>query len=339
VRSGSRTSGPRLATTRRAAPAVERAARRHVARLAQEAPHARDALVVGHPRAPIRGRATVAGATRGRSTRRALRHFRHCDERRARRLRDGRSVDPALRVHGGNLPTLWRWRATGEGTRPNAWTERLGPAGLDHGLKLRASARSRFGGFWAPRLKSCPQGQLDLDGTPSPERLPTLGPASPQRRHRALPLADRRHIAGLARLGDPHRGAGGPRPPDLPADRDSSPRAAGLSPKAQQGPTVPDRAASAGGALLASRRVQGARAGCLRAGLRPTSRRVRSCARATTPTRTSSRTSPASGRSPRPRGAVRVPPARLARERHRWLAALRRPSQTECLSRAKSRYL
>jgi hypothetical protein len=44
--------------------------------------------------------------------------------------------------------------------RPNARV-RLGPAGLDHGLKLRASAWSRFGGFRAPRLKSGPQGQLN----------------------------------------------------------------------------------------------------------------------------------------------------------------------------------
>jgi hypothetical protein len=36
----------------------------------------------------------------------------------------------------------------------------------DHGLELRASARSRFGGCRAPSLKSCPQGQLNDDSTP-----------------------------------------------------------------------------------------------------------------------------------------------------------------------------
>jgi hypothetical protein len=30
---------------------------------------------------------------------------------------------------------------------PDAWINELGPGGLDHGLKLRACAQSRFGGF------------------------------------------------------------------------------------------------------------------------------------------------------------------------------------------------
>jgi hypothetical protein len=43
-------------------------------------------------------------------------------------------------VMADDLLTLWRCRATGEGTRPNAWIKGC-PAGLNHGLELRASAR------------------------------------------------------------------------------------------------------------------------------------------------------------------------------------------------------
>ena len=76
-----------------------------------------------------------------------------------------------------------------------------------------------------PRLKSCPQGQLkhrrySLSGALANSRtcFPRSTAIAP------CPLTDQRHTAGLARPGDPHRGAGRPRPPDLPADRDWSPR-------------------------------------------------------------------------------------------------------------------
>ena len=80
-----------------------------------------------------------------------------------------------------------------------------------------------------PRLKSCPQGQLNhrrysLSGTLANSRtcFPRSTAIAP------CPLTDQRHTAGLARPGDPHRGAGRPRPPDLPANRDWSPRATGV---------------------------------------------------------------------------------------------------------------
>jgi hypothetical protein len=80
-----------------------------------------------------------------------------------------------------------------------------------------------------PRLKSCPQGQLkhrrySLSGALANSQtcFPRSTAIAP------CPLTDQRHTAGLARPGDAHRGAGRRRPPDLPADRDRSPRATGV---------------------------------------------------------------------------------------------------------------
>ena len=64
--------------------------------------------------------ATVAGATRGRSTRRALRHQRQPDQRRIWRRWRGRPSTVRCVCIAEDLPTLWRCRATGEGTRPSA---------------------------------------------------------------------------------------------------------------------------------------------------------------------------------------------------------------------------
>ena len=68
-----------------------------------------------------------------------------------------------------------------------------------------------------PRLKSCPQGQLNhrpysLSGAlaNSPTCFPHSTAIAP------CPLTDQRHTAGPARPGDRHRGAGGPHRPDIP---------------------------------------------------------------------------------------------------------------------------
>jgi hypothetical protein len=80
-----------------------------------------------------------------------------------------------------------------------------------------------------PRLKSCPQGQLKHRRYSLPGALANSRTCFPRSTAIApCPLTDQRHTAGLARPGDPHRGAGRPRPPDLPADRDWSPRTTGV---------------------------------------------------------------------------------------------------------------
>ena len=107
---------------------------------------------------------------------------------------------------------------------PNGWPR--GPRSWPQAPRLGAIARRWLLG---PRLTSCPQGQLNhrrysLSGTLANSRtcFPRSTAIAP------CPLTDQRHTAGLARPGDPHRGAGRPRPPDLPADRHWSPRATGV---------------------------------------------------------------------------------------------------------------
>jgi hypothetical protein len=46
--------------------------------------------------------------------------------------------------------------------RPDAWINELGPGGLDHCLKPRASARSRFGDFRAFEAEVLPAGSAQL---------------------------------------------------------------------------------------------------------------------------------------------------------------------------------
>src|ERR1039457_3366371 len=46
--------------------------------------------------------------------------------------------------------------------RPDAWINELGPGGLDHDLKPRASARSRFGDFRAFEAEVLPAGSAQL---------------------------------------------------------------------------------------------------------------------------------------------------------------------------------
>jgi hypothetical protein len=111
--------------------------------------------------APTGRGATVTGATPGRSTHRALRHHWRRDEHRLWRRWGGRSVDGALRLHCRPPDPHGGVAREVEGTRPKRVNPQLGPADLDHGLMLRASALSRFGGLRASRLKSCPQGQLN----------------------------------------------------------------------------------------------------------------------------------------------------------------------------------
>jgi hypothetical protein len=60
--------------------------------------------------------------------------------------------------------------------RPNAWIIELGPVGLDHGLELRASARSRFGGSQACKAEVLPTGSaqpptLSLSGSATNNEL------------------------------------------------------------------------------------------------------------------------------------------------------------------------
>ena len=45
---------------------------------------------------------------------------------------------------------------------PDARINELGPRGLDHGLELRASARSRFGDFRATEAEVLPAGSAQL---------------------------------------------------------------------------------------------------------------------------------------------------------------------------------
>ena len=116
--------------------------------------------------------ATVAGATRGRSTRRALWHHWQRDGRRFWRPWRGRAVDGALRLHCRRPPDpleVPRDRRGNETQRVSRW---LGPAGLDHGLKLRASARSRFGCFRASRAELLARRvSSTTDSTPFPGRF------------------------------------------------------------------------------------------------------------------------------------------------------------------------
>jgi hypothetical protein len=49
---------------------------------------------------------------------------------------------------------------------PDAWINELGPGGLDHGLELRASARSRFGDFRAFEAEVLPAGSAQLPMLP-----------------------------------------------------------------------------------------------------------------------------------------------------------------------------
>src|ERR1700728_2871034 len=62
-----------------------------------------------------------------------------------------------------------------------AWNIELGPGGFDHGLKLRASARSRFGGFRASEAEVLPAGSarlpmLSLSGSATNDGLAALRP-------------------------------------------------------------------------------------------------------------------------------------------------------------------
>jgi hypothetical protein len=64
---------------------------------------------------------------------------------------------------------------------PDAWIDELGPGGLDHGLKLRASAGSRFGDFRAFEAEVLPAGSaqppmlsLSRFVTGSPDMFPLM---------------------------------------------------------------------------------------------------------------------------------------------------------------------
>jgi hypothetical protein len=91
------------------------------------------------------GGATATGATRGRSTRRALGHH-HWPRDEPRRLPGWRqrSVDGALRLHA-SLPTLCRCRASGRGNETHRVNSRLTPrvsimASSSAPRRVRASA-------------------------------------------------------------------------------------------------------------------------------------------------------------------------------------------------------
>ena len=83
------------------------------------------------------------------------------------RLWRGRSVDGALRLHCRRPPDPLEVSRDRRGNETQRVSQRLGPAGLDHGLELRASALSRFGCFRLRGLKSWPAGSA---------RLPTVLP-------------------------------------------------------------------------------------------------------------------------------------------------------------------
>jgi hypothetical protein len=92
-----------------------------------------------------------------------------------------------------------------------------------------APQRDRASVAFGSKAEVLPAGSAQASTVLPPRGACQLSDLLPsQHRHRALPLTDQRHTAGLARPGDPHRGAGRPRPPDLPADRDWSPRATGV---------------------------------------------------------------------------------------------------------------
>ena len=145
-----------------------------------------------------RGGAAVAGATRGRSTRRTLRHHRRRDERRRWRRWGGCFVHGAMRLHCRDLPTLVKGVAREEeGTRPRRVNQPARPRGSRSWPRVPLLGAVALRWLSAPRLKSCPQGQPPPILVPSGSTA-TEAPAAAEFSPKAQGASDCGHACALA---------------------------------------------------------------------------------------------------------------------------------------------